>query len=276
MLLKAVKWICQPLIKLLIKQGITYPVFCELIKSVYVETAQANLNANKTTPSLSRIFIKTGIHRKEIKRIVEEILSSDENNAPGSHTATLGALLVSRWVGLPEYVDENGAPRKLPRISDNNKEPGFNHLVTSVSKDIHPRALLDEWLELDIVSIDSKDRVCLNEKSFIPRAGFNEKVYFFGKNVRDHMDTCVHNLTTDLPPLLERSVYYASLSADSVHKLQAIANQKALETLELINKEALSLKENDKKQGDSTCRFRFGCYWFDNSNNSSRDTPPDK
>lgn len=268
-LLKALRWLCQPLVKLLINKGVTYPVFCELLKSVYVESARNHLKSKNAAPSFSRIFINTGINRKEIKRIVEEVLSNDEENESVGRSASLGALLVSRWTGLPEYLDKNGVPRKLARISDNSKEPGFNDLLASVNKDIRPRALLDEWLDREIVSIDTNDRVCLNENAFVPKSGFDEKVYFFGKNVSDHIDSCVHNLTSDKPPMLERSVFYSSLSEDSIRSLQAIANQKILEAVDLINKKALSLKSNEKNQENAKFRFRFGCYWFDNTGTHS-------
>ncbi len=271
-LLKAAWWILQPLVKLLIDRGITYPVLCDLLKSVYVKTARDQVDSNGETPSLSRIFVKTGINRKEVKRILNEVLSQEE---PSFKSSSLGALLVSRWLAEPKYTDENGAPRKLSRISKTG-ESGFNNLIESVSKDIHPRALLDDWLELGIVCIDDQDRVCLNETSFIPQTGFDEKVYFFGKNVRDHIDTCVSNLLEKKQSMLERSVFYGSLSVESIHLLQELASQRSIETLELLNKEALSLKSHDSNITDSgeptnQYRFRYGCYWFDTNDSSDRE-----
>ncbi len=269
-LLKAVWWLCQPLVKLLIEKGISYPVLCDLLKSVYVKTAHEQADLNGKSPSLSRIFVKTGINRKEIKRILNEVLIEDE---PVFKTTSLGALLVSRWLADTKFCDQQGAPKKLARVS-NNQNIGFKELVESVSKDIHPRALLDDWLALGIVIIDDQDQVCLRETSFIPQTGFDEKIYFFGRNITDHIDVCVHNLLETKQTMFERSVFYSSLSPESIKKLQNLATSQSKETLSILNKEALKLKSQDKDScnpdlANNTFRFRYGCYWFDNTHNSN-------
>ncbi|VAW71689.1 hypothetical protein MNBD_GAMMA12-13 [hydrothermal vent metagenome] len=268
-LLKAVWWLCQPLVKLLINKGITYPVLCDLLKSVYVKTAHEQVELDGKTPSLSRIFVKTGINRKEIKRILNEVLTEDE---PVFKTTSLGALLVSRWLATAEFCDQQGEPKKLARVTDKNSI-GFKELVESVSKDIHPRALLDDWLALGIVVIDDQDRVCLRETSFVPHTGFDEKIYFFGRNITDHIDTCVHNLLETKQAMFERSVFYSCLSPESVKKLQTMAVNQSKATLNILNKEALKLKAQDIDSSNpetinNEFRFRYGCYWFDNTNNS--------
>ncbi|NOQ89402.1 MAG: hypothetical protein GQ549_00480, partial [Gammaproteobacteria bacterium] len=61
--------LCKPLIRLLIEKGITFPQFRELMKELYVEVADEQFSLDEKKPSDSRIFVLTGIHRKDIKRI---------------------------------------------------------------------------------------------------------------------------------------------------------------------------------------------------------------
>jgi hypothetical protein len=66
------------------------------------------------------------------------------------------------------------------------------------------------------------------------------------------------------PAKLERAVYFSALSEETVQKLQKLADEKAIETLTLLNKEALTLKQSQDNAQDTNHRIRFGCYWYDN------------
>jgi len=266
LLLKAVRWLCQPLINLLIEKGVTYPQFCELLKGLYIETAEKKLKEKGIKPTLSRLFIQTGIHRKETKRVLEENLNANETPF---NVSSLGAQIVSRWLGLTEYLDDKGKPLPLQRVGTESGI-GFKHLVESVNKDVHPRAILDEWIRLGIVELDENDFVHLNKKAFVPDASFEEKVFFFGRNIRDHIDTCVQNMVVDSPAKLERSVYFSALCTESVNSLQKLSDKMASESLETLNAEALRLKQNQKSDSSPVFRIRYGCYWFDNIQNSNQ------
>lgn len=266
LLLKAVRWLCQPLINLLIEKGVTYPQFCELLKGLYIETAEKKLKEINIKPTLSRLFIQTGIHRKETKRVLEE----NNEDETSFNVASLGAQIVSRWLGLSEYRDKKGHPRPLIRVGTET-DVGFKHLIESVNKDVHPRAILDEWLRLGIVELDDQDYVHLNKAAFVPDAGFEEKVFFFGRNIRDHIDTCVQNMIVEGTAKLERSVYFSALNEESVNRLQTLADKMASESLEALNAEALRLKQSQKSNTSPVFRIRFGCYWFDNIHESTQE-----
>ena len=71
-LVKAVVMLCRPLIRLLIEKGITFPLFRELMKELYVEVADKEFSLDDKKPSDSRVFVLTGVHRKDIKRIRQQ------------------------------------------------------------------------------------------------------------------------------------------------------------------------------------------------------------
>jgi len=161
---------------------------------------------------------------------------------------------------MPEYLDKKGKPRQLLKI-EKNSEPGFNQLVCSVNKDVRPKAILDEWLRLNIVHIKD-DYVVLNQSAFVTNKEFTEMAYYLGHNVHDHMASCVNNILAEDDPMLERSVYYASLSEDSVNKLRTIASKKGNELLQHVNKQAIKLYDADKLRDDANYRMRLGVYWY--------------
>ena len=86
--------------------------------------------------------------------------------------------------------------------------------------------------------------------------------YYLGHNDHDHMASCVNNILVEADPMLERSVYYASLTEDSVNKLKTIASKKGNDLLQHLNKQAIKLYDADKHKDDATHRTRLGVYWY--------------
>ena len=86
--------------------------------------------------------------------------------------------------------------------------------------------------------------------------------YYLGHNVHDHLASCVNNILDEDEPMLERSVYYASLTEGSVSKLNAIASKKGNELLQYVNRQALRLYEADQDKIDAIYRIRLGVYWY--------------
>jgi hypothetical protein len=256
-LAKAVIMLCKPLIRLLIEKGMTFPQFRELMKELYVEVADAHFSLDAKRPSDSRIFVLTGVHRKDVKRIRQQ---SEQGDQQVTSSASLSGEIVARWTSMPEYLDDKGKPRQLLK-SDKNNEAGFDQLVSSVSKDVRPRVILEEWLRLNIVHMKD-DYVVLNKSAFVTNKEFKEMAYYLGHNIHDHMASCVNNILAEDEPMLERSVYYASLTENSVKKLRTIASKKGNDLLQHLNKQAIKLYDADKHKDDATNRMRLGVYWY--------------
>jgi Family of unknown function (DUF6502) len=256
-LVKAINLLCRPLIRLLIEKGVTFPQFRELMKELYVEVADEYFSLDDKKSSDSRIFVLTGVHRKDIKRIRQQ---NDQGSEPVTSSASLSGEIVARWTSMPEYLDKKGKPKQLLKF-EKNKEAGFDQLVCSVSKDVRPKVVLEEWLRLNIVRMKD-DYVILNQSAFVTNKGFNEMAYYLGHNVHDHMASCVNNIMEESDPMLERSVYYASLTEKSVNKLRTTASKKGDELLQYLNKQAIKLYDEDKDKDDANHRMRLGVYWY--------------
>jgi hypothetical protein len=252
-----VQVLLRPLVRLLIEHGVPFYQLTELLKGVYVDVALRDFPLEGKGPTDSRVTLLTGVHRKDVKRLRNERPALDE--PPKS--VSLGAVLVARWTGTAAFLDAEGRPRPLPRKA--TRGPSFEKLVASVSKDIRPRAVLDEWLRLGVAHLDGDDCVCLNAEAFVPSRGFEEKSYYFGRNLHDHVAAAVHNLAGRRPALLERSVYYPDLSKESVAELAKLATRAGMEALQAVNRRALELKRRDAADDAATHRMNFGVYFYE-------------
>ncbi|NOQ89369.1 MAG: hypothetical protein GQ549_00315, partial [Gammaproteobacteria bacterium] len=174
-------------------------------------------------------------------------------------SASLSGEIIARWSSMPEYLDDKGKPRPLLK-NGKDDEAGFEQLVSSVSKDVRSRVILEEWLRLNIVRLKD-DYVILSRSAFVTNKEFKEMAYYLGHNVHDHMASCVNNILQEGEPMLERSVYYASLTESSVNKLNTIASKKGNDLLQYLNKQAIKFYDTDKHKDDANYRMRLGVYW---------------
>jgi hypothetical protein len=245
-------------VRLLIDRGVPFGQLAEVLKGVYVDAALHDFPLESKQPTDSRVTLLTGVHRKDVKR-----LRSQDRSEPGPpRSVSLGALLVARWTGSATYLDAEGRPRPLPRKTG-RRGPSFESLVASVSSDIRARAVLDEWLRLGVVHLDAEDRVCLNVEAFVPARGFEEKAWYFGQNLHDHIAAAARNLLESKPPFLERSVHYPDLTPDSISELSKLAARAGMEALQTVNRRALELRRRDARDPGATRRMRFGLYFFE-------------
>lgn len=257
-LLRAIRRVMSPIVRLLLRHQVSYPALAELLKAVYVKEASEHFALPDRPQTQSRLSLLTGIHRKDIKRIQAEALASE----PTPPSVSLGAQLVLRWTAEPEYQDEQGRPAKLPRLAGDRTRPSFEALVESVSKDIRPRAVLDEWLRLGVATLDAEDSVRLVAAAFIPSEGFEEKAHYLGRNLHDHAAAAAHNVTGEGQALLERNVYYAQLRPESVEELRELASKAGMEALQTVNARARVLQDQDQAESDAVYRMSFGAYFY--------------
>lgn len=258
-LIGAVRRVLRPLIRLLLSQGLTYPWLSDLLKEIYVEVADRDFQLDAKRQTDSRISLLTGVHRKDVRRLRS---APEAVRALAPPVVSLGAQLVAKWVTDPAYLDEDGAPLTLDRLASHGGERSFDGLVASVSKDIRARAVLDEWLRLGVVHLDEEDRVVLNVDAFVPAQGFEEKVFYFGQNVHDHLAAASLNVMGASPPFLERSVHYDTLESASVEELRSLADKYGMQALKAVNRRAATLAAADDGSPTARHRFNFGIYFY--------------
>jgi hypothetical protein len=263
-LLRPVRRFLRPLVRLLIQGGVTYPVLADLLRSLYVEVAVSDLLKDPRAQTDSRISLLTGVHRKEIRRWRSETHKPEA--VPPVITRT--SQIIGRWLRADEYLDSEGRPRPLPRLPRSEGGPSFESLVQSVTSDVRPRAVLDDWLNHGIVTLDTTDCVVLNTAAFVPRPGSAEQLFYFGRNLHDHLSAAAANVTSLGPaPFVERAAHYDNLTPETMARLEALGREAAQRLLTEFHRQALDLLDaNDRELARAPetprCRFNLGVYLF--------------
>jgi hypothetical protein len=247
------------------RSGITFPVVADVMRSLFVDVAASELLTDTKSRTDSRISLLTGVHRKEIRRLRELPADGEAMTA----VVTTSTEIIARWLG-PGYGDEGGRPRSLPRMARTGAQ-SFDELVASVTTDVRPRAILDDWLSQGIVALDADDRVHLQAAAYIPRAGSDEQLFFFARNLHDHIAAAAANVAASGPiPFLDRSLHYDRLTQPAAVRLEAFAREAGMRVLQEANRLAQELVEGQAGTSatEPTQRINFGVYIY------RQDEPP--
>src|SRR5690606_27863692 len=137
-LLSAYRRLLQPLIRILIRNGVSYYEFNEIAKSVYVEVAERDFKIAGRRSSHSRVAILTGFSRKEVAR-QKAILDSGTLIETTSNLNRVTRILVG-WHSDAEYTGPYGMPIELPFDAD--AAPSFASLVSRYCGDVSAREML--------------------------------------------------------------------------------------------------------------------------------------
>jgi hypothetical protein len=172
-------------------------------------------------------------------------------------------MVFAHWRASDAYRTKAGAPRVLPRTGP---APSFESLAQEVTRDVHPRALLEELLRLNLATHDAeRGTVALSRQAFVPRGDADRMAQWMGANVGDHLAAAVANLLGRDPAHFEQAIAADGLSADSVAAVRPLlqAHWQRL-TDELVPLLERLIAEDAAQGAPAPHRVRFGLYGFDN------------
>jgi hypothetical protein len=251
----------QPLVDLLLAQGVSFPRWAAAMRSAFLQSAAAQLAREGRKVSDSALSVVSGIHRKEVRNLMHAAPGADSRRA---RDLSLARQVATRWMMLAEYRDRQGKPRTLPVRSADDEVLSFERLVASVSTDVHPRSVLDHMLRLGIVARVGND-VRLSSDAFVPTEGFAELALYMSENVGDHLAAATANLQGADPRFLEHSVFSDELRPASIEYLRVFTREMWREMFKRTAEVANECVQADRQRGFDDVeemRMRFGVYFY--------------
>jgi len=202
-LLYAFRRVLRPLIRILVRSGVRYEEFLELVRGVYVETAVRDGLGGGSKPSRAKVSIWTGVPRNDVDRFIDN--DGALPAAPRTLTNTLSEIL-DKWHTDPQFVGPYGIPLELEVRS--HKTRSFQELVTMVDSHVDPRDVLEELIRLRTVVWSGDTHVRTVSRAFIPVEEMSPaQIEFFGNALTRLADTLQFNLDRqNTEKRLERSV----------------------------------------------------------------------
>lgn len=264
---QALERLLWPLAQLAVARGVPYAVIDETLRTAFVSMAHA---AHPDLPEhrrASRVSAATGLHRREVNRL----LARDEQPRPSAPARSPAATVFARWRADKRYRTRAGAPRALPRVGP---APSFESLAREVTRDVHPRALLQELLRLKLATLDEeRDLVRLTGELFMPRGDASRMAAYLGANVGDHLQAAVDNVLGRQPTHFEQAIAADGLSAESLAQVRPLLldhwRRLSDEMVPLL--ERLIEQDASKAPDGNVHRVRIGLFEFDSGPTASGD-----
>jgi hypothetical protein len=246
-----------PLIRLMVKHGITYTMFTAALKNSFIRAALSELESDAKAKTDSAVSLLSGVHRRDVRNLTRLV---DTAPKPLRAPISASAQLVARWMSDQYFLDNNDKPMRLARTG---AEKSFDTLASAISSDVRPRALLDDLIRLGLV-LETDDAVELLSQGFTPRQGFKELSQEFQNNLHDHIAAACENMRGE-PSFLEQSIYVDQLSAESaaqLHKTAAIAWRQAFKYVMRDAQVKFDFDQTESKKSKRKYRVRFGAYFY--------------
>lgn len=190
--LYALRRVLRPIIKLLIRAGISYDEFVHLARGVYIETAIRDCTKRTDTPTTrERIARLTGLTRQQIDYYI------DDEGALPTAAPTLSrviAQVLHKWHTDPEYLAPYGIPLEL----EFDAPPGrcFQGLVAQVDPKASAGVVLEELLRAGSVAYSGEKHLRAVKRWFVPLEAFSpHKMEYFGDSLTHLAQTLEYNFS---------------------------------------------------------------------------------
>lgn len=259
LLYSALVRILRPLIRILLRNGISYGTFADFAKWLFVDVAEREFGISGRKQSISRVSVITGLTRKEVMRVRRLPQPDDRESAESYNRAS---RVISGWRRDPHFLDAEGNPSVLAATGE---ERSFSELVRRYSGDMPFRAVLDELVRVGTVEIDAAGRVRLRARAYLPARDDGMKIHILGTDVSSLITTIDHNLQANQTPFFQRKVKYDNLPEEILPRFREMSAESAQGLLEKFDR-WLSRHDRDANpsvKGTGRRTAGLGIYYFE-------------
>ena len=221
--------ILRPLVRVMLRNGVSCGSFEELVRKAYVDEAFAIGKKNQLKTTVSSVSAQTGLSRKEVKRLNE--LERDQR--PDVERKYNRAIrVISGWTNDNSFTDAQGNARVLPMTDESGS---FADLVKQYSGDITTKAMLDLLHNAECIKVED-NKVHLIKQAYVPGKDSVEIIRILGTDTSELLNTIDHNLIdVDDNKRFQRKVSSALLNKNAKEEFQKIAFKQSQDLLEELD-----------------------------------------
>jgi hypothetical protein len=199
-LLAAFRHLLRPLVRIAIRNAVTFPAFAGALRDAYIKVASAELVATRGSPSADAISLMTEIDGSEVAEVLEAPdvveLGASERRMNSVARVLLG------WHTDRDYIGPYGLVRDLAFAAAETQPKkdvsGFVDLSRRYCPDIPPKVVLDELVRTGCVQDLGNGFYRALTRLYVPQQLSAESIR--------RLAQVVHNVTETLEVNLRRSV----------------------------------------------------------------------
>jgi len=161
----------RPFARVMLRSGVTYKSFAEIAKTAFVHEALLERDAKGRVTNASRVAVRTGLSRKEVRRVSKMTLAEDDPKSEPADHAGPPARVLHAWHFDQRFVGPDGSPLDL---CFEGETPNFTELVKAVGGDVPPGAVRAELLRAAAMQELENGLFRPTKRYFVP-GDFDEK-----------------------------------------------------------------------------------------------------
>jgi hypothetical protein len=161
----------RPFARVLLRSGVTYKSFAEIAKAAFVHEALLESDSKGRVTNASRVAVRTGLSRKEVRRVSEQALARGKSRTGAADHAGPPARVLHSWHFDPRFIAPDGTPLDL---CFEGESPSFIELVKAVGGDVPPGAVRAELLRAGAAQELENGLLRPTKRYFVP-GDFDEK-----------------------------------------------------------------------------------------------------
>jgi hypothetical protein len=186
--LQALRKVLRPVIKLMIRFGIRYDEFADVVRDAYVMSVLSHKVGAGSDLTRDQISWITGISRSQLEHYIER---ANVSASPAPSRPDTAAGVLHKWHTDSRFINPTGAPLELE--FDGTSAPTFRGLVGQLDPEVSPEAVLDELISTKCVAWSEEGRLRALSR-FVIRPGDSVAVIeHFGETLSHLIETQEHN-----------------------------------------------------------------------------------
>ncbi len=245
----------RPLVRILLRCGVTWKEIAELLKAVYVDVASADYGKRGRPANASRVAILTGLSRRDVKRARDRLASAAPDTLAPIAKINHASRVLTGWFQDPDFLDAKGKPRLLELAG----ERGFEALTKRYAQDIPCTALLKELKSVGAVAATPRGRLRAKMRYYSPAAPAEEAVLRSGSVLEDLGATVAKNLVRgEERTRFEGRATNAKIARGAQHKFRDYIESRGMAFLEDVDRWLSQHESTDRR--DKSVRLGIGVY----------------
>ena len=202
-LLYALRRVLRPIVRILIRAGIRFDEFAELVRGVYAESAIRDGLDHALSLTRTRVSVVTGLTHQQVDYYI------DNGDALPSANPSLANILVEvlqKWHTDPHYVGPYGIPLELEFEVPSGR--CFRSLVAMVDTKVSAGIALEELLRVgSVIYSGEKHFRAVSRYFMMPEPMSPQQIEYFGSTLTRLAQTLEFNMNPRSPEKrLERFV----------------------------------------------------------------------
>ena len=252
--IKSCRYLLQPIVRFVLRHGVTVAEFEELAKDTYVQVARQDYGIDGRPTNNARVAMLTGLSRREVAKVRDRLLEGGllADDKQGNRISQI----LTGWHVDTEFTDDKGQPKVLSATGSKGSLPS---LLKRYAGDLPHGAIRKEMKQRALIEEQSDGSFRVLKRDYVFSGLDPESVNQLGVALHDHAATLEHNLDEDCrtTPRFERMADNASIKPSAYKAFHKLVEERGLSFLEQMDG-WLSENELDTSTDSAARTVRMG------------------